>query len=90
MSGRGHALQAGSPKTALHRLGPAELAELMARRPIQQGAELLGHIGAQPAARALSAALPELGGRLVRELDPATAAAIVTEMPADDATAALR
>jgi len=88
--GRGHALQARAPKAALHRLGPAELAELMARLPVRQGADLLGHIDADRAARALSAARPELGGRLVRELDPATAAAIVTEMPPDDATAALR
>ncbi|MGZ8702985.1 MAG: CBS domain-containing protein, partial [Gaiellaceae bacterium] len=90
VGGRGHALQARAPKALLHRLGPPELAALMARLPVQQGAELLGHIGAERAARTLSTTRPELGGRLVRALDPATAAAIVTEMPADDATAALR
>jgi Mg/Co/Ni transporter MgtE len=90
LSGRGHALQSAAPKAALHRLGPAALAELMARLPIQQGADLLGRIEPRPAARALSAAQPELGGRLVRELDPAAAGAIVTEMAPDDATAALR
>jgi hypothetical protein len=89
-SARGHALECSTVGKRLRRLGPAELAQLVARLPLSRGLELLGTVEPARAAGALGAARPRLGGRMLQELPPGVAAPILAEMPADDAVAALR
>lgn len=89
-SGRGHALALASPASRVHRLRGAELAELVARLPVQRAAEALHVAGPGVAARAVSDTAPHHGARLVSALPATEAGEIVARMPADDAAAALR
>jgi sporulation protein YlmC with PRC-barrel domain len=89
-SGRGHALQLRTAHARVHRLSASELAHLVSRMPLTSGADVLRTVRPRAAAGALDVAHPELGGRLVGELDPRQAAPILVEMPADRAANTVR
>jgi len=89
-SRRGHALALRAPAASIQTLDGAQLAELVARLPVERAAEVLRAVSSTSAAGALSAARPGLGGRLVDALHAAEAGPILAQMPTDDATAALR
>lgn len=89
-SKRGHALQIDSASTAVHRLGPAELASVVARLPTGQAAQVLDTVSPRKAAGALSASHPHVGGRLLSAVSSKTALSVVERMPIDDAASLLR
>ncbi len=89
-SGAGHPLQLASPSAAVHRLDPADLAELLARLPVARGAEVLDATEDARATAALCAVHPELGADLIEVLPTASAVELLEQMPADEAADALR
>ena len=89
-SGGAHELQLTSPGAAVHRLDPAQIAELLARLTTARGREVLENIPDARAAAALGAVHPELAADLVEVLAPARALTLLQQMPDDGAAAALR
>lgn len=90
MSARGHGLQLRTTTSALHRLTPGELSELVAALPPQRAAEALDAVGSERAAQAVSIVRPGLGGRLIGALPADAAVRTLEAMPVDDAVAVLR
>src|SRR5204863_244691 len=76
--------------SALHRLTPGELSELVADLPPQRAAEALDAVGSARAAAAVSIVRPGLGSRLVGALPSDVAARTLDAMPVDDAAAVPR
>lgn len=89
-SGPGHPLQLAAPSAAVHRLDPAELAELLARLPALRAGEVLDTLGTAPAAAALGTVDPELGADLVEVLTPERALALLRRLGDAQAADALR
>jgi CBS domain-containing protein len=84
-----HAIQLRVDRARVARLGPAGLAQVVGVLPPTRGAELLGSVESELAAKAVSGTRPDVGGQVVAELGE-DAAPILEEMPTDDAAAALR
>jgi len=84
-----HAIQLRVDRARVARLGPAGLAQVVGVLPPARGAELLGSVESELAAKAVGGTRPDVGGQVVAELG-AEAAPILEEMATDDAAAALR
>lgn len=84
-----HAIQLRVDRERVARLGPAGLAQVVGFLPPARGAELLGAVDSELAAKAVSGTRPDVGGEVVAELG-GDAAPILEEMATDDAAAALR
>ncbi|MGE5135672.1 MAG: magnesium transporter MgtE N-terminal domain-containing protein [Gemmatimonadota bacterium] len=84
------AVRLRTPHAALHRLRPAELADVLEElgRPGRQ--ELLASLDHERAADALEEMEPDELTALLREMDPAQAAQLVAKMEPDEAVDALR
>jgi CBS domain-containing protein len=89
-SGRGHQLQLQAPASAVHRLGPEELMQLVGRLPVPRAAEVLRAVPATSAAGALGGSRPDVAAGLVRELGGEQALDILARMQTDDLAAVLR
>lgn len=89
-STRGHALSLATKMAGVHRLGPQELASLVAWLPTVTAARILGAVEPETAAGALSASHPHVGARLLAAVPDTTASSMVELMAADDVAAILR
>lgn len=81
-SERGHTVQLSTPRAAVHRVGPRELAALVSRVDTDAAGEILGTREPEVAAEALRAADPEISERVLRAMPRRLAARIVAAMPA--------
>jgi sporulation protein YlmC with PRC-barrel domain len=84
-SERGHAVALSTPRAAVHRLGPRELAVLVSRVDTDSATEILSVQEPAVAAEALGAADPEVSERVLRAMPRLLAARIVAAMPAGSA-----
>lgn len=82
-SERGHAVQLATPRAAVHRLGPRQLAALVSRVDTDSATEILSVREPAVAAEALWATHPEVSERVLRAMPRRLAARIVAAMPAD-------
>jgi Mg/Co/Ni transporter MgtE len=89
-SSRAHELQLTLPDAGMHRLGPTELAALVAHLPTAPAAEILGAVTPAAAAGALRASHPRTGARLLEAVPHRTASRVMELLAADDAAAVLR
>ncbi|MFN8089612.1 MAG: magnesium transporter [Mycobacterium sp.] len=85
-SERGHVVQLGAPRSAVHRLDARGLAALVAKLDTDSATEVLAARGAGAAADAIRAAPPLVGERVLRAMSDAQAAEIIAAMPAENAT----
>lgn len=85
-SERGHVVQLGAPRSAVHRLDARGLAALVAKLDTDSATEVLAARGAGAAADAIRAAPPPVGERVLRAMSDAQAAEIIAAMPAEHAT----
>ncbi len=84
-SERGHAVQLSTPRSALHRLGPRDLAALVSRVDTDSATEILSVREPTVAAEALAAAHPDISERVLRAMPRRLAARVVAAMPAEPA-----
>lgn len=84
-SERGHSVALATPRSAVHRLDPRGLANLVSRLDTESAAEILSATAPGVAADAVRAAHPVVGERVLRALPDPEAARIVAAMPADHA-----
>lgn len=84
-SARGHAVQLVTPSAALHRLGPHDLAVLLAHLSVESGADVLAAVPAERAASALTAAHPDLSNRVVLAFEEDEAGPVLDALPASRA-----
>lgn len=85
-SERGHVVQLGAPRSAVHHLDARGLAALVAKLDTDAATEVLAARGAGAAADAIRAAPPLVGERVLRAMSDAQAAEIIAAMPAEHAT----
>lgn len=85
-SERGHVVQLGAPRSAVHHLDARGLAALVTKLDTESATEILAARGAGAAADAIRAAHPVVGERVLRAMSDAQAAEIVAAMPAEHAT----
>lgn len=79
-SERGHAVQLGTPRAAVHRLDPRALAALVSRVDTDAATEILAAAEPAVAAEVLRSAHPEIGERVLRAMPSALAARILAAM----------
>ncbi len=84
-SDRGHAVQLGSPRSAIHRLDTRGLATLIARLDTDSAAEVLATKEDDVTADVIQRSVPLLGERMLRAMGGARAARVVAAMPAHHA-----
>lgn len=84
-SERGHAVQLGTPRSAVHHLNARGLAELVSRVDTESATEILAVTGPGVAAEVVRAAHPSVGERILRAMPGPFAARIVGAMPAEHA-----
>lgn len=84
-SERGHAVQLGTPRSAVHHLDARGLAELVSRVDTESATEILTVTGPGVAAEVVRAAHPSVGERILRAMPGPVAARIVAAMPAEHA-----
>lgn len=84
-SERGHTVQLATPRSAVHRLDPRALANLVSRLDTESAAEILTTKGPGVAADVVRAAHPAVGERVLRAMPDPAAARIVAAMPAEHA-----
>ncbi|MCB0939298.1 MAG: magnesium transporter [Mycolicibacterium sp.] len=84
-SERGHAVQLGTPRSAVHHLDARGLAELVSRVDTESATEILATRNPEVAAEVVRAAHPTVGERVLRAMPAALATRIVTAMPAEHA-----
>lgn len=84
-SERGHQVQLGTPRSAVHRLDARSLAALLSRVDTDSATEILAAKEPSVAAEAVRSAHPEIGERLLRAMPAALAARIVAAMPTEHA-----
>jgi sporulation protein YlmC with PRC-barrel domain len=84
-SERGHAVQLGTPRAAVHHLNARGLAELVSRVDTESATEILAVTGPGVAAEVVRAAHPSVGERILRAMPGPVAAGIVAAMPAEHA-----
>ncbi len=84
-SERGHSVQLATPRAAVHRLNPRELAGLLSRLDTESATEILAVKGPGVAAEVVRAAHPAVGERVLRAMPEPEAARIVAAMPAEHA-----
>lgn len=85
-SERGHVVQLGAPRSAVHHLDARGLAALVAKLDTESATEVLAARGAGAAADAIRAAPPLVGERVLRAMSDAQAAEIIAAMPAEHAS----
>lgn len=90
LTGAGGPVRLDAPHAGLHRLRPAELADLLEDLGREQRRELLGALDDDVAAEALEEMDDDERELLFRELAPARAAALLEGMAPDEAADALR
>jgi CBS domain-containing protein/sporulation protein YlmC with PRC-barrel domain len=88
IAGRAHQLQLRGDR--LGRLGPAALAEVVGRMPLDNGLDVLRSVPPELAAESVAATHPQLGGRVLQRIDTDSANTLIEHMPIDDAASALR
>jgi hypothetical protein len=84
-SDRGHQVQLGTPRSAVHRLDASSLAALLSRVDTDAAMEILASREPVAAADAVRSAHPDIGERLMRAMPAALAARIVAAMPTEHA-----
>jgi len=84
-SDRGHQVQLGTPRAAVHRLDARRLAALVSRVDTDAATEILSAEEPGLAAAAVRHAHPDIGERLLRAMPSPLAARIVTAMPTEHA-----
>jgi sporulation protein YlmC with PRC-barrel domain len=82
-SDRGHQVQLGTPRAAVHRLDARSLATVLSRVDTDAAMEILAAREPGAAAEAVRSAHPDIGERLLRAMPAAVAARIVAAMPAE-------
>lgn len=85
-SERGHVVQLGAPRSAVHHLDARGLAALVAKLDTESATEVLAARGAGAAADAIRAAPHLAGERVLRAMSAAQAEEIIAAMPAEHAT----
>jgi sporulation protein YlmC with PRC-barrel domain len=85
-SARGHAVQLGTPRSAVHLLDARGLASLVSRLDVESAAEVLKVKGPGVAAEVIRASDAALGERVLRAMTDAEAADVVAAMPARHAS----
>ena len=84
-SERGHQVQLGTPRAAVHRLDARSLAALLSRVDTDSATEILAAKEPGAAAEAVRSAHPEIGERVLRAMPAQLAARIVAAMPKEHA-----
>ena len=84
-SDRGHQVQLGTPRAAVHRLDARRLAALLSRVDTDAATEILAAEAPGLAAEAVRSAYPDFGERLLRAMPAPLAARIVAAMPTEHA-----
>jgi sporulation protein YlmC with PRC-barrel domain len=84
-SDRGHLVQLGTPRSAVHRLGARDLAALVSRVDTDAATEILAAREPGMAAAAVAASHPDVGERMLRAMTEPEAARIVAAMSAEHA-----
>ena len=84
-SERGHQVQLGMPRAAVHRLDARSLAGLLSRVDTDAAAEILAAEEPGLAAEAVRSAHPDIGERLLRVMPAPLATRIVAAMPSEHA-----
>lgn len=82
-SARGHDIHLTTTTAAVRRLDAHGLAELLTRLDVTSAAEVVQAVGPRRAAGAVARAHPAVGRRIIRALEPADAASVIAELPAD-------
>ena len=80
-SDRGHDVQLATPRSAVHRLDPRELAELVSRLDTESALEVVDVVGSERTAAALEVAPHAVGERVLRAASPNRARRILEHMP---------
>lgn len=84
-SDRGHQVQLGTPRAAVHRLDARGLAALLSRVDTDAATEILAAKEPSAAAEAVRSAHPDIAERVLRSMPAALAARIVAAMPTEHA-----
>ena len=84
-SERGHAVQLGTPRSAVHHLNARGLAELVSRVDTESATEILAVTAPGVAAEVVRVAHPSVGERILRAMPSPLAARIVAAMPTEHA-----
>ncbi|GAA4759926.1 magnesium transporter MgtE N-terminal domain-containing protein [Actinomycetospora chibensis] len=82
-SARGHDIHLATTTAAVHQLDAHGLAELLTRLDVTSAAEVVQAVGPRRAAGAVARADPAVGRRIMLALEPADAASVIDELPAD-------
>lgn len=82
-SERGHSVQLGTPRAAVHHLNARGLAELVSRVDTESATEILTVTDADVAAEVVRAAHPSVGERILRDMPEHLAARVLAAMPAE-------
>lgn len=84
-SERGHQVQLGAPRAAVHRLDARSLAALLSRVDTEAASEILALREPALAAEAVRSAHPDIGERVLRAMPAALAERILAAMPTEHA-----
>jgi len=82
-SARGHLVQLATPASALHRLDRAGLAQLLARLPTEDAADVAAAVDPALAAAAIASSHPEVGTRVALALEDDEAGPVLAAVPGE-------